>query len=365
VSRASDDGTALVVGLGDLGASVLDALARRPGLRRLVGAGRDAERGRGLAGQARLVAGLSGGPAHVDFERLDLREDPAAVIARVDPDVIVMAASEHTWWRAPRLEPALAYGAWLPLQVPLVRRLMEARRDAGVRAPVVALPFPDAVGPALAADGLAPEVGAGNVAEVAAKLAAVTGAGEVRLVMHHASERVAFGAFATLRGHEPAGEAPWRASVRSGGEELPAERVSAAFHEPYALASGRATHGLTAAATVSVVEGLLSEHPVSAHVPAPGGRPGGYPVRLSRAGVELDLPAGLSEADAVALNAEAARWDGIEQIDGDGTVVLTEDAAAGAREALGVDLARMAPGDLDGLAAELRAALLREPARAS
>lgn len=104
---------------------------------------------------------------------------------------------------------ALPYAAWLPLQVPLVRRLMEARREAGVRAPVVALAFPDAIGPVLAAAGLAPDAGAGNVAEVAAKLAACAEHAreevEVRLVMHHASERLAFGAFASPAGHEPDG----------------------------------------------------------------------------------------------------------------------------------------------------------------
>jgi hypothetical protein len=183
--------------------------------------------------------------------------------------------------------------------------------------------------------------------------------------MHHSSERVAFGAFAALGGHEPEGAPPWHAEVLVDGEPIAGDRVERAFHEPYPLAGGRATHLLTAAATVAAVEGLLADEPVAAHAPAPGGRPGGYPVWLSRAGVELDLPPGLAEADAIALNARAARWDGIECIEADGTAVLTAAAAADAREALGVDLARMAPADLDGLAAELRAALGREAAPAA
>ena len=89
-------------------------------------------------------------------------------------------------------------------------------------------------------------------------------------------------------------------------------------------------------------------------MPAPRGRPGGYPVRLSRAGVALDLPDTIPEPDAVALNARAAAWDGIEAIEPDGTVVLTPAAAQVARTSLGMDLARMAPDDLAGLAAELR-----------
>ncbi|MEA2311713.1 MAG: hypothetical protein QOE28_1681 [Solirubrobacteraceae bacterium] len=367
----------LVVGLGDLGARTFDALARLPLAGRLVGASRDAERGAALSGQVRLVASLSRGPGAVEFERLDLydRDAATALLARLDPDVTVIAASEHTWWRPAAADPALAaaaarlpYGAWLPLQAGLVRRLMEARAAAGVRGPVVCLPFPDVVGPMLAGSGLAPEMGAGNVAEVAAKLAASTAAAEgvpcsdveVRLVLHHAAERSALGAFASLAATEPEGEPPWHAEVLVSGEALPAERVAAAFRAPYPLPAGRATHALTSAAAVATVAGLLSDEPVRAHVPAPGGRPGGYPVTLSRAGAVLDLPADIDEAGAVAVNERAAAWDGIERIEPDGTAVLTPAVAARVSEVLGVDLARIAPAELDGLAAELRAALGRE-----
>ena len=47
---------------------------------------------------------------------------------------------------------------------------MEAHRAAGSPGRVVSLAFPDAVGPVLAPAGLAPDLGAGNVDEVAAKL---------------------------------------------------------------------------------------------------------------------------------------------------------------------------------------------------
>ena len=58
-------------------------------------------------------------------------------------------------------------------------------------------------------------------------------------------------------------------------------------------------------------------------MPAPDGRPGGYPVRISAGGVTLDLPGGVPEPEAIAINATAARWDGIEQIDGEGTMTFT------------------------------------------
>jgi hypothetical protein len=40
----------------------------------------------------------------------------------------------------------------------------------------------------------------------------------------------------------------------------------------------------------------------SGHVPGPRGLPGGYPVRLGAGGLELDLPSGVTRAEAVAWN---------------------------------------------------------------
>jgi hypothetical protein len=348
--------TVLVVGLGDLGGRVLTALARSPKIDRLVAAGRDDARTRAHAGQAALIARLAGGPRRVDAAVIDLErvDDAAAALAQAAPDVIVMGATQYTWWRDSRA--ALPYAAWLPLQLPLVRALMRARGDGAPAAHVVCLPFPDAVGPILAPEGLAPTVGAGNVAEVAAKLEVLAGDdADVRLVMHHASERVALSAFAALAGTgEEPGEAPWAARIAVAGAELAPERVDALFRAPYTLRDGRSTHELTTASTVAVVEGLLADAPVRGHAPAPGGRPGGYPVLLSRAGVQLDLPGELGEAEAIDLNTRAACWDGIGAIGADGTVQLTEHAATALSGVLGTSVDRIAPGDHDALADALR-----------
>jgi hypothetical protein len=353
--------TVLVIGLGDLGTRVLDALARAPEIERLAGASRNAERGRARAGQAGLVAELSGGPRRVEFEPVDLRDVEAtgSLLARFDPELVVMAASRLTWWRPPAdpVVAAMPYAIWLPLQLTLVRSLMTARRESGVTGRVLSLPYPDAVGPALAPLGLAPDLGAGNVAETAPKLARLAGRGaEVRLVMHHAAQRVAFGAasYTGVHLHHGAGdvdvhlhhvdEPPWAADVRVGGERLPDERVHELFRAPIALPVGRGTHELTAAATAHAVRALLADEPVATHAPSPGGRPGGYPVQLSRAAIELDLPEWLDEAAAVDLNERAARWDGIERIEPDGTIVFTE-------AFLGIE--RVRPDEVDAVADEL------------
>ena len=352
--------TVLVIGLGDLGTRVFDALARLPEIERLVGAGRNAEHGRARAGQAALVAELARGPRHVGFEPLDLGDvaAAAALLRRLDPDLVVTAASRHTWWRPfadDRVE-SLPFGVWLPLQLGLVRKLMEARREAGVAAWVVCLPYPDAVGPALAPLGLAPELGTGNVAETAPKLEllAAREAGvareevQVRLVMHHAAQRVAFG---PLVDDEP----PWAAEVLVRGERLSPDEVDRLFRAAFPLPRGRDTHELSAAATAHAVRALLGEEPTATHAPAPDGLPGGYPVRLSRGGVELDLPPWLSREDAVALNERAAAFDGLDRIEPDGTIVFTSEVAAGTERLLGLRLGRVRPDEVDGVADELAA----------
>jgi len=348
--------TVLVIGLGDLGTRVFDALARLPEIERLVGAGRDEARGRARAGQTALVASLAGGPRHVAFDPLDLEDvaASAALLRRLDPEVVVTAASRHTWWRpfADERVGELPFGVWLPLQLVLVRKLMEARREAGIAARVVCLPYPDGVGPALAPLGLAPELGAGNVAETAPKLAVLAGAARdevrVRLVMHHAAQRVAFGGAA---GDEP----PWAAEVLVRGERLPDEDVRRLFRAPWPLPQGRDTHELSAAATAHAVRALLADEPTATHAPAPNGLPGGYPVLLSRRGVELDLPADLSREEAIALNERAAVFDGLERIEPDGTIVFSGDVAAATDQLLGLRLERVGPQEVDGIADELAA----------
>lgn len=348
--------TVVVIGLGDLGTRVLDVLARSPRIERLVGSGRDADRGGARAAQCRLVAALQGGPRRVEFVRNDVSDvaATAALLRSLEPDVIVTAASRHTWWR--RAVADVPYGAWLPLQLTLVRELVRARNESAVAAPIVCLPFPDNVGPALAPIGLAPEIGAGNVTETASKLELLAGEdSEVRLVMHHAAQRYAFPDFAALGGGEP-DEPPWNAEVRVAGRALSQEHVRELFHAEWRLPWGRDSHDLTAAATAHVVEALLSDEPVRTHAPAPAGRPGGYPLRVGAGRIALDLPANLGEDDAVAINMRAARWDGLDHVEADGTLVFTEAVAEATERWLGIRVERVAPSDTDAVADELERA---------
>ncbi len=58
------------------------------------------------------------------------------------------------------------------------------------------------------------------------------------------------------------------------------------------------------------------------HVPGPNGLPGGYPVKLNGGALELDLPEGLTEAEAVAWNASFEEANG-RVVRSDGQVSFT------------------------------------------
>lgn len=370
--------TLLLVGLGHLGGRILDALARERPDWRLVAAGRDARRGEARVHVARLAAAALGAVPTVEFAALDAddRDAVAALVGRVRPDLIVTTLSRQTWWvrdLLPEREAGLLsrarFGAWLPVHLAPTLGLMAALRDAGYRGLVVTAAYPDVVNVVCARVGLAPTCGLGNVAEIepkvrllaAARLTVAPEALRVTLVAHHALERFVFGDEAPSLREAP----PWFLRIEHGGEDVTeAAGGSEILFAPYPLSATPAWHALTAASAVRLLCALRSETPVPLHVPGPCGLPGGYPVFASRGGVAVADIEGLSLEEAVALNERAQRWDGVERIEPDGTVVICDEDAEVLRRALGYDGARVAPAGAAAQAEDLAERFRRYAARA-
>ena len=98
-------------------------------------------------------------------------------------------------------------------------------------------------------------------------------------------------------------------------------------YRPPPRSPGKQFNEVTAEAALPVLASLLpGGSPLRWSLPSPHGLPGGYPVRISDSRVRLDLPAGVTVEEAVALNKRWTRGDGIDHIDNDGTVHYTEDA---------------------------------------
>lgn len=365
--------TLLLVGLGSLGGVILELLAREPGIGRLVAASRHAERGRARVNLARVGAIAQGPAPEIDFAPLDLNEPGAvaALVDRVRPALVLSTATMQTWWLADLLPEAHAtalgrarFGAWLPVHLAPTMKLMTALRGAGYRGLTLTAPYPDVVNGVLGRIGLAPSCGVGNLDEIepkvrllaAERLGARLDEVTVTLVAHHALERYVFTA---VEGEPP----PHFLRVECGGRDVTREvDAEELLFAPYLLPPNPSWHFLTASSTLRLVRALRSPTPVRLHAPAPGGLPGGYPVLASRDGVTPAPIDGLPLEDAVAINERSHRWDGVERIEPDGTVVVCDEDARVLRDVLGYDGARVAPADAEARAREL-VARFRELAR--
>ena len=73
---------------------------------------------------------------------------------------------------------------------------------------------------------------------------------------------------------------------------------------------------ISGASGVTLMLALIAGREWQGHVPAPNGLPGGYPVRLEGEQLLLDLPAGLSQAEAIAWNDAFERQNGLTVEDG-------------------------------------------------
>ncbi len=142
-----------------------------------------------------------------------------------------------------------------------------------------------------------------------------------------------------------------------GDEPLPTAEVDRLLRRTYPLPGGTASHQLTAVTVTRLVDALLDDQPQHLHVPAPAGLPGGYPVQVSRHGIELDLPETITLQQARAVNEHGAAADGIRAIDPDGAIHLTEHASQAAHAVLGLTLQDIPLAALDDVAEQLDRAL--------
>ena len=90
------------------------------------------------------------------------------------------------------------------------------------------------------------------------------------------------------------------------------------------------------------------------HAPGPQGLEGGYPVRLSRKGVEVVPPKGMTVEQAREIMLQAQQYDGIQEIRDNGDVVLTDEAYENFRQMLNVDYKAITIEDSYEQAVELR-----------
>lgn len=357
----------LLLGAGNLGGHLLDMLLRRPDAPRLTVAARDGETLCRRVNLARLTAAQLGFHHEADVAVVDLDDTArtAEVLAAVRPDVVLTTASRQASWVVDQLPSAARVrlnaaqlGPWLPMHLAPLWQLMSAVAASGIETRVINAAFPDATHPALDGAGLAPLVGIGNVANPVPALRHAI-ADHLGFQPEQVSVRLVASHFAVARlprlGHTDG--APYHLAAHLDGVEvtdkLDVPAVLAHAASRYRRLGGRSGGMLTAATAMTVLDAVLADHETVVHAPGPQGLPGGYPLRVSRRGVRLALPTGVSFDDALAINETGLRHDGIRRIDPGGTVYFEEQNAEIMRLLLGYDCRTLPLVDVVGRADEL------------
>ena len=321
----------LIIGIGDMARQLAHWLADSPLVREVVLASRNTQRGEALAD---LVSACHA--CRVRFVELDGTDQSAVenLIEQVEPQLILQNASLIGPWalveRGDERSKTLfsvGLGPQLPAQLPVIMSVMRAVQATGYSGPVANLSLPDITNPVLKKLGLAPTLGLGNATMVQHKVRAALLANNdepvenlplIRVIAHHSQTGISM----TSRLPEDPDE---RCRVYLGEEGTRADEL--AYTGP-SIGRGIVNNISTTASTVPVLLSLLPHGPsLRASMPGFDGLPGGYPLRIEAGEVELDLPPGVTLAEAVQYNERLARKDGIESIGDDGTVTFTAKVA--------------------------------------
>lgn len=355
----------LLIGLGGVGSYVLEFLGRSETISHVVAADYNEDWGRRKVYTTRSGLAHQGRYPRLEFVRLDLNDvsRTAHLINELQPRLIFNCATSQTWWvrhayleeeQAKRLAEA-GSGPWLPTHMALAAKLMRAVQDSGWEGNVINSGFADASNAVLAKQGMAPTMGLGNIDlvtpgiqfEAAQRLGVPVRNVKVFAVFHHYH-------LSCFR-RAPSGAPRYFLRIIMGDRDVTEQFDTGRllYDARQKGVSGRHVDPLVAASGVKNALALLNDTGLLTHTNGPEGLPGGYPVRVTAEGAEVFVPDGLTYEEAVSINENAQRGDGIERIEEDGTVIYTEEAVQIMKEVLGYDLKPLKFDQLDERCQEL------------
>jgi hypothetical protein len=357
----------LLVGLGSLGSLVLDLLLRINSSLEVLVASRNEDTVHQRTNLAMLAALQLGHRPHVSSTALDVSNvsQSAALIARFRPDIIFSSVCLQSWWVIGGLPKPIfdrldqtQVGPWLPMHLTLLYKLMQAVRDSGHRPIVVNASYPDVTHPILDRIGLAPDIGIGNVSNavpglrmsLSYKLGIPTERIQLRFFAHHyVSHRV------SKMGN--AGKAPFHVTVYVDGKDVTRKFDTNTVFDLMATRFKRSggVNGqlITATSAIDVLRAIILDEQRIVHAPGPNGLPGGYAVEVGRNRREVALPESLSLAEAVRVNEEGMRFDGVDKIGPDGTAWFTQKEMSIMADMIGYSRESMHPDESEECAREL------------
>src|SRR5262245_52489840 len=294
----------LIFGSGSFAQRIACDLAATTGEPIALGlAGRNPTRLAWIATAARARAHMFARPLRLSTYAVDLGAPGAAgaLLAKLEPAVVVQAASLQagaviaagaTAWG--RLVADGGLSATAVFQALLSARIARAMRELSLKGELINGCFPDVANGILVGMGLPVLCGIGNIAILAhafaGSLVEAGVRGDLKMLSHYQT-------IAAWR-RPPAERVGAAPRVWLDGREI--DDVFARF-APIQL-TPEPVIDISGASGVTLMLALAQGRAWAGHVPGPAGLPGGYPVILDAGKLDLDLPAGLSRADAVAWN---------------------------------------------------------------
>jgi len=361
----------MLIGIGELGGIVLEYLCRIPGICEIITADSNKDWGFRKTNSAIEGATYMGLYPDIKFYPVDILnvEKTAEVLQRINPTIICNGTTLQSWWAVNELPSDVnaklyrdkcALGPWSAMHLALSYKLMKGIKMAGIGTYVVNTSYPDVTNTSLARVGLAPTIGIGNmdlaipyIQKVTSELLSVPMRNvSVELIAHH------YHAYYWCR-YGTGTDAPFYLRVYIGHEDVTAElgdmnQFIAELPKRAMRPAGRHGQFVVAGSAVKNIMAILNDTGELTHSPGPQGLEGGYPVRLSRKGAEVALPKGITLEQARELNLKAQQYDGIQEIRGNGDIVVTDEAYRNFKEMLQVDCKAITLEDSYEQAVELK-----------
>lgn len=348
----------LIIGsAGSVGHDMMYQIAAMNQPIKVIGADINNEKGRYEIEEALHTAHNLDNYPQLSYEPLDLFDikGTAEFLKTHHPAVICNLASLGSWWVRRKLSPedyakVGPSGPWIPNHLTLAMNLMEAIKQSGIETHVANGAYPDATNVILTKLGYNPTCGGGNMdlglsrvrRMVAAEHKVPVSSVQIYGVGHH-------GAYYRARMG-----GPFYTKIIVDGEDVsdkwPNTKITRLYRE--------AGYGVVTQLHSNLVDQMRTASSFLKHclaiyydtnkvhtcVTGVEGLPGGYPARLSRCGAEIILP-GITREEAIKINREGAKIDGIQEIKEDGTVIYCEENVIHMREVLGYECTELKPSE--------------------